>query len=110
MYRFKTKDIVNSIEQDFEQLVISKIIDPINELLKQFESEGAYDEHVYSSGVVSMMTNPADQTQVITAVIELSRCAFLGFIYSPENQERINHILDDSILIAHTMSADIDPQ
>jgi hypothetical protein len=39
-------------------------------------------------------------------VIELSKCAFLGFEYSPLVALQIDQLLERSIDLAHTMSAD----
>ncbi len=52
-----------------------------------------------------MLRDPSDEPMILAATIELSRCAFLGFVYSREAQTRIDKILEDAIDIAYTMSA-----
>ena len=42
---------------------------------------------------------------VLAAVIELSKCAFLGFQFSPVVALQIDQLLERSIDLAHTMSA-----
>jgi hypothetical protein len=95
---------------EFAQHVISDIIQPIRELLVQFEAANSDEEYIYFSTVVDLISDPSNEADVIAAVIELSNCAFLGFYYPDYIQEKINKILDDSILIAHAMSADQQPQ
>jgi len=95
---------------EFAQHVSSAIIQPIEELLVYFEASHSDKEYLFFSGILSLIKEPSNEADVITAVIELSKCAFLGFYYPDHLQEKINKILDDSILIAHTMSADQQPQ
>ena len=59
----------------------------------------------FFAGVLDMLSNPEDEPTVLAAVIELSRCAFLGFQYTPAATERINQILDKAIVLSATMSA-----
>ena len=40
------------------------------------------------------------------ACIELGRCAFLGFRFTPETQEQVTQILDQAIDLSSLMSAD----
>jgi len=39
-------------------------------------------------------------------VIELSKCAFLGFMYSFEASSQIDALLERAINLSHTMSAE----
>ena len=91
---------------ELAQHVISNITAPIQELLVLFKAAHSDEEYIYFSGVLELIRDPGNEAEVITAVIELSKCAFLGFYYPDYIQEKINKLLDDSILIAHTMSAD----
>ena len=67
---------------------------------------GEMDQFVYFSGVLEMLSDPNDEFSVIAASIELSRCAFLGFQYTPEIQTMVNEILDQAIRLSSTMSSD----
>ena len=52
-----------------------------------------------------MLVDPSDEPMILAATIELSKCAFLGFIYSQPAQIKIDRLLENAIDIAHTMSA-----
>ena len=90
---------------DFHDIIKRDVSDPLHDLCELLFEEGSYAEHQFFTGVMTMLADPSDEEMVLAAVIELSKCAFLGFSYSFEATERINEILDRSILIAHTMSA-----
>ncbi len=90
---------------DFSDIVEAQLTRPIEDLCGLFLDEKAHDEHIYFSGLVNMLSDPADEAMVLAATIELSRCAFLGFSYSVDAQQRIDKILEDAIDLAHTMSA-----
>lgn len=90
---------------NFEDIIKKDISDPLNDLCELLFEEDAFPEHQFFSGVLTMLADPSDEPMVLAAVIELSKCAFLGFSFSPEATLRINDILDKSIVIAHTMSA-----
>jgi hypothetical protein len=45
------------------------------------------------------------EDQILLAVLELSRCAFLGFHYSPTAALLIDQLLAHTINLSHTMSA-----
>ena len=93
----------------FEETVEIHFVQPIQVLLEAFAKEGAEAEHAYFSGVLAIVKDNASEAQMLAAVIELSRCAFLGFYYSPATHSQINDLLDYWIDIAHTMSADAEP-
>jgi hypothetical protein len=90
----------------FEETVETQFVKPIQALLQAFSKEGADAEHEYFSGVLSIVEDKSSEAQMLAAIIELSRCAFLGFYYSESTQSQINDLLDYWIEIAHTMSAD----
>ncbi len=93
----------------FDETVETQFIQPIRILLEAFAKEGAAAEHAYFSGVLNLVKYNTSEAQMLAAIIELSRCAFLGFNYSPATQSQINDLLDYWIDIAHTMSADTEP-
>lgn len=93
----------------FEEMVETQFVAPIKVLLESFVKEGADAEHEYFSGVLSIVQDNASQEQMITAIIELSRCMFLGFYYSESTQNQINDLLDYWIEVSHTMTADSAP-
>ena len=90
---------------DFSQIVEQDLTQPILELCQLFADEQAYDQHTFFSGILNMLADPSDEEMILAAVIELSRCAFLGFDYSLEAQLRIDAILEKAINLSHTMSA-----
>ncbi len=90
---------------DFSDVVTEKLTKPLNNLCELFELEAAEQELTYFRGILTMLADPGDEPMVLAATIELSKCAFLGFEYSPIAQMWINQILDDAIELAHTMSA-----
>ena len=93
----------------FEETVETQFVKPIQVLLEAFSKEGADPEHAYFSGVLSIVEDKASEAQMLAAIIEFSRCAFLGFYYSESTQNQINDLLDYWIEIADTMSADSEP-
>jgi hypothetical protein len=52
-----------------------------------------------------MLQDSDNEEMVLAAVIELSRCAFLGFNFSPAASLKIDQLLERAIDLAHTMSA-----
>ena len=90
---------------DFSEIISEKLTHPIVDLCKLFAEEKAFEEYSFFSGILSMLVDPSDEPATLAATIELSKCAFLGFVYSQEAQVRIDRILEDAIDIAHTMSA-----
>lgn len=90
----------------FEDIVRTEIVTPLMELLELFSDEGADAEFAWFTGVLHMLRDPGDEAMVLGAVIELSKCAFLGFSYSQEAAEKIDSILERAITLSHTMSAD----
>ena len=105
----KHKHTVGRNEMNFEEIVESQFIEPLQALLKLFGDEGAVNEIVYFSGVLNMVEDTSSQEQMLGAIFELSRCAFLGFEYTAEANARINQLLDYWIDVSHTMSSTSDP-
>ena len=89
---------------EFAEAVKNQIKEPLEELCEALLNEGQMEQFVFFSGVVEMLSDPADEASVIAASIELSRCAFLGFTYSPTVQTRVNKVLDQAIAISTTMT------
>ncbi len=90
---------------EFAEVVKKQIKEPLEALCDTLICEGEVEQFVFFSGVVEMLRDPADEASVIAASIELSRCAFLGFIFSPAIQTQVNQVLDQAIEISTTMSS-----
>lgn len=94
----------------FAEIVRLELTVPLMELLELFSGEGADAEFAWFSGVLNMLAEPENEEMVLAAVIELSKCAFLGFVYSPAAAEKIDALLERAITLSHTMSAGSTPQ
>ena len=90
---------------DFSEIINERLTKPIGDLCELFAEEKAFEEYSFFSGILSMLSDPSDEPMILAAAIELSKCAFLGFIYSQPAQIKIDRLLEDAIDIAHTMSA-----
>mgnify|MGYP001166693169 CR=1 FL=1 len=90
---------------DFSEIINERMTRPIGDLCELFAEEKAFEEYSFFAGILSMLADPSDEPMILAATIELSKCAFLGFVYSEAAQVRIDRILEDAIDIAHTMSA-----
>lgn len=90
---------------DFSDIVEKELAEPILALCQLFADEKAHDEYIFFSGLLNMLSDPGDEEMILAAVIELSKCAFLGFSYSIEAQVRIDQLLERAIDLSHTMSA-----
>ena len=53
-----------------------------------------------------MMGDGGDEGAVMMACIELGRCAFLGFRFTPDVELQVTAILDRAIELSSIMSAD----
>ncbi len=89
----------------FSDIVEAQLTLPVKSLCELFAEEQAHDELTFFSGILNMLSDGEDEEMILAATIELSKCAFLGFSYSPEAKVRIDGILDSAIDLAHTMSA-----
>ena len=90
---------------DFANVVQSKFKEPLESLCEALAEAGETDQYLFFSGIVDMLIEPADELSVIAASIELSRCAFVGFHYTPAIQAQVNQILDQTIALSATMSS-----
>ena len=90
---------------DFSEIINERLTRPIGDLCELFAEEKAFEEYSFFSGILSMLADPSDEPMILAATIVLSKCAFLGFIYSQPAQIKIDRLLEDAIDIAHTMSA-----
>ena len=90
---------------DFQNLVYDEITLPILALCQILVEEGEIDQHAFFAGLLPLLADPERQEMVLAAVIELSKCAFLGFQFSPPVALQIDRLLERSIDLAHTMSA-----
>lgn len=90
---------------DFQTLVYDEITLPIVTLCQTLMEEGEMDQHNFFAGLLPLLAEPEREEMVLAAVIELSKCAFLGFQFSPLVALQIDQLLERSIDLAHTMSA-----
>lgn len=90
---------------DFSEIVETDLSGRIKALCELFAKEEAMEEYTFFSGILTLLSDPNDEPMILTAVIELSRCAFLGFSYSMEAQLQIDELLDKAINLSETMSA-----
>ena len=90
---------------DFAEIVEQDLSARVLRLCELFVEEGAEAECTFFSGILTMLSDPEDEAMILAAVIELSRCAFLGFNYSAQAQLQIDALLERAINLAETMSA-----
>ena len=91
---------------DFPAVVTRDLVQPLKDLCILFEAEQAYQEFAFFSNLLFHLRDPRDETEVLYAVIELSKCAFLGFDYSDQARLQMDALLERAITLSHTMSAD----
>ena len=91
---------------DFQEIVYNELTLPIVALCELLVEEDQLDQHTFFSGLLPLLADPEREEMVLAAVIELSKCAFLGFQFSPCAALLIDQLLERSIDLAHTMSAD----
>lgn len=89
----------------FAEIVDAQLTQPVRALCELFANEEAHDELTFFSGILNMLSDGSDEEMILAATIELSKCAFLGFSYSPQAKQQIDDLLDNAINLAHTMSA-----
>ena len=94
-----------SAPEGFAAVVTVELVQPLTDLCAQFESEQAHPEFAFFSNLLFHLRDPNDEAQVLYAVLELSKCAFLGFSYSDEAKLQIDALLERAITLSHTMSA-----
>ena len=92
---------------DFQEIVKNEITQPIVALCELLVDEGEMEQHAFFAGLLPLLLDPEREEMVLAAVIELSKCAFLGFQYSDSVALQIDSLLERSIDLAHTMSADV---
>ena len=91
---------------DFADVVTSEVVEPLRLVCKILAEENNSAAFTFFSSLLFQLDDPADEALVLVTVIELSKCAFLGFYFSPVAQTAINDLLDRAIALSHTMSAD----
>lgn len=91
---------------EFSEVVYRELTQPIEMLCEVLRQEGEVDQYEYFTALLPLLAEPEREEMVLAAVIELSKCAFLGFEYSPLVALQIDQLLERSIDLAHTMSAD----
>lgn len=89
----------------FASVVTEEIVEPLKDLCEFFVEEGSHNEFSFFANVLFMLREPGNEVAVLEAVIELSKCAFVGLSFSPIAQAKIDSILERAITLSHTMSA-----
>ena len=89
----------------FAAIVTEEIVEPVKELCEYFVAENSQDEFAFFANVLFMLKDPGSEVAVLEAVLELSKCAFVGLNFSPIAQVQIDSILERAITLSHTMSA-----
>lgn len=89
----------------FGAVVTTEIVEPLKTLCDFFAEEGSHNEFAFFANVLFMLREPGNEVAVLEAVIELSKCAFVGLSFSPVAQAQIDSILERAITLSHTMSA-----
>jgi len=93
------------VSDTFAETVRQDIVEPLEALCERLSDEGCFAEFAWFSNVLLMLSTPEDDSSVLAAVIELSNCAFLGFVFSYEAAQQIDSLLERAITLSHTMSA-----
>jgi hypothetical protein len=89
----------------FASIVTEEIIVPIKDLCDLFAEEESHNEFAFFANILFMLRDPESEVAVLEAVIELSKCAFVGLSFSPLAQFKIDSVLERAITLSHTMSA-----
>lgn len=93
----------------FASVVTEEIVEPLKDLCEYFSEEESQNEFAFFANVLFMLRDPGNEIAVLEAVIELSKCAFVGLVFTPVAQVKIDSILERAITLSHTMSAPGDP-
>lgn len=91
-------------QNSFDSVVTDQVVDPIKVLCELFLEEQAHNEFAFFSNILFMLREPGNEVAVLEAVIELSKCAFVGLNFSAAAQQQIDGILEQAITLSHTMS------
>ena len=89
----------------FASVVTEEMVEPIKDLCEYFSEEDCQNEFAFFANILFMLREPGSEVAVLEAVIELSKCAFVGLSFSPIAQAKIDSILERAITLSHTMSA-----
>ncbi len=90
---------------DFQEIVCNELTLPIVALCEILVEEDEMEQYVFFAGLLPLLSEPEREEKVLAAVMELSKCAFLGFEFSPVVASLVDGLLARSIELAHTMSA-----
>ena len=91
---------------DFSKVVVEQIKAPLDALCAGLMAAGELDQYLFFNGVAEMMGDGTDEGSVMMGCIELGRCAFLGFQFTPDVELQVSIILDRAIELSSIMSAD----
>jgi hypothetical protein len=91
---------------DFSDVVIAQIKNPLEVLCADLMKAGELDQYLFFNGVSEMIGDASDEGAVMMGCIELGRCAFLGFRFTPDIEVQVTRILDHAIDLSSIMSAD----
>jgi hypothetical protein len=92
-------------DSSFSGVVTDQIVEPLKALCDLFVDEQAHNEFAFFANVLFMLREPGNEVAVLEAVIELSKCAFVGLEFSYEAQQQVDAILERAITLSYTMSA-----
>jgi len=92
-------------QNSFGSVVTEEVVVPIKALCELFLEEQAHSEFAFFSNILFMLREPGNEIAVLEAIIELSKCAFVGLNFSAAAQQQIDTILERAITLSHTMSA-----
>lgn len=91
---------------DFSDAVVAQIKNPLDALCADLMKAGELDQYLFFNGVSEMIGDASDEGAVMMGCIELGRCAFLGFTFTPDVELQVTRILDHAIDLSSIMSAD----
>ena len=91
---------------EFSDVVIEHIKNPLDALCADLMKAGELDQYLFFNGVSEMIGDASDEGAVMMGCIELGRCAFLGFTFTPDVELHVTRILDQAIDLSSIMSAD----
>jgi hypothetical protein len=91
---------------EFNQIIEDELKLPLISLCGILASEEEFEQFAFFAAIIPLLEDENREDQVLLAVLELSRCAFLGFHYSPTTALLIDQLLERAITLSHTMSAE----
>ena len=90
---------------NFDEIVYNELTLPSDALCETLSEEEQMQQYAFFSFFLPLLAEPDQEAMVLAAVIEFSKCAILGFQFSPAAALQIDQLLLRNIDLAHTMSA-----